>query len=71
GGVSAVLDTCDSIDSHVQDTLNVGAGLCKPDIVKFVVENGRESIQWLIDIGVNFTKSSDSASGYEYHLHQE
>ncbi|NIN36777.1 MAG: FAD-dependent oxidoreductase, partial [Gammaproteobacteria bacterium] len=45
GGVSAVLDTCDSVDSHVEDTLNAGAGLCKPDIVRFVVEHGRESIQ--------------------------
>ena len=60
GGVSAVLDTCDSIESHVQDTLNAGAGLCKPDIVRFVVEHGRESIQWLIDLGVTFTRVEDA-----------
>lgn len=70
GGVSAVLDTCDSIESHVEDTLEVGAGLGKPEIVRFVVEHGRESIQWLIDIGVEFTKDPD-ASGSEYHLHRE
>jgi L-aspartate oxidase len=70
GGVSAVLDTSDSIESHVLDTLQVGAKLCNPDIVRFVVEHGRESIQWLIDIGVSFTKNPDP-SGYEYHLHQE
>ena len=69
GGVSAVLDSCDSIDSHVQDTLNAGAGLCKPEIVRFVVEHGRESIQWLIDMGVSFTRDSDVAG--TYHLHQE
>ncbi|MEJ2762320.1 MAG: FAD-dependent oxidoreductase, partial [Gammaproteobacteria bacterium] len=56
GGVSAVLGTQDSIESHVQDTLAVGAGLCHPDIVQRVVENGKESIQWLIDIGVDFTR---------------
>jgi len=71
GGVSAVLDTCDSIESHVQDTLNAGAGLCKPDIVRFVVEHGRESIQWLIDLGVAFTKVDDAQGNSDYHLHQE
>ena len=69
GGVSAVLDSCDSVDSHVEDTLNAGAGLCKPDIVRYVVEHGRESIQWLIDQGVSFTKTSDTTG--HYHLHQE
>jgi L-aspartate oxidase len=70
GGVSAVLDVYDTIESHIQDTLQAGAGLCKPDVVRFVVEQGRESIQWLIDIGVNFTKNP-LTDGYEYHLHQE
>ena len=69
GGVSAVLDSCDSIDSHVQDTLNAGAGLCKPEIVRFVVEHGRESIQWLIDLGVSFTRDTYDVGAY--HLHQE
>ncbi|MGH8119412.1 MAG: L-aspartate oxidase, partial [Gammaproteobacteria bacterium] len=71
GGVSAVLDTCDSIDSHVEDTLNAGAGLCKPDVVRFVVEHGRESIQWLIDLGVAFTKVDSGKGNSDYHLHQE
>ena len=70
GGVSAVLDSTDSIESHVQDTLKVGAGLCREDTVRFVVEHGRESIQWLIDIGVSFTKDP-KAKGQQYHLHQE
>lgn len=70
GGVSAVLDSYDSIESHVEDTLRAGAGLCKPEIVRFVVEHGHESIQWLIDIGVNFTRNPHP-NGHEYHLHQE
>lgn len=71
GGVSAVLDTCDSLESHVEDTLNAGAGLCKPDIVRFVVEHGRESIQWLIDLGVAFTRLNGGQGHADYHLHQE
>ena len=70
GGVSAVLDSTDSIESHVQDTLKTGAGLCKEDVVRFVVEHGRESINWLIEIGVSFTKDPGS-KGDQYHLHQE
>ena len=70
GGISAVLDVYDTIDSHVEDTLKAGAGLCNQEIVRFVVEQGRESIQWLIDIGVNFTKNP-IPNGHEYHLHQE
>jgi len=71
GGVSAVLDTCDSIDSHVQDTLHAGAGLCNEEIVRFVVEHGRESIQWLTDLGVNFTRVIDADGSMDFHLHQE
>ncbi len=71
GGVSAVLDTCDSIDSHVEDTLLAGAGLCKPEIVRFVVEHGRESAQWLINQGVSFTKNAANTGNTNYHLHQE
>jgi len=71
GGVSAVLDTSDSIESHVQDTLTAGAGLCDPDVVRFVVENGFNSIQWLIDLGVNFTKAPSENGGTPYHLHKE
>ena len=71
GGVSAVLDTCDSIDSHVKDTLHTGAGLCNEKIVRFVVEHGRESIQWLIDLGVDFTKVIDADGSVDFHLHKE
>jgi L-aspartate oxidase len=71
GGVSAVLDTCDSIDSHVQDTLQTGAGLCNEEIVRFVVEHGCESIQWLTDLGVKFTKVIDADGSIDFHLHKE
>ncbi|MGK0342195.1 MAG: L-aspartate oxidase, partial [Candidatus Azotimanducaceae bacterium] len=38
GGVAAVLDEYDSIDSHIADTINAGAGLCHEDVVRFTVE---------------------------------
>ena len=38
GGIAAVLDEDDSVESHVQDTLRAGAGLCNEASVRFVVE---------------------------------
>ena len=69
GGISAVFDDNDSIESHVQDTINIGAGLCDSDMVRYVVERGQQSINWLVDIGVKFTPGEDDS--HPYHLHQE
>ena len=69
GGISAVLDKTDSTDSHIEDTLNAGAGLCDESIVKLVVEKGPESIQWLLEEGVSFTRDKPNGSGY--HLTRE
>src|SRR5690606_35479704 len=49
GGVAAVLDESDTTQSHVEDTLVAGGGLCREEAVRFTVENSREAIQWLID----------------------
>ncbi len=74
GGVAAVLDTDDSVESHVQDTLNAGAGLCREATVRFTVEHSREAIQWLIDQGVPFTRDDQTAredGGFAFHLTRE
>lgn len=74
GGVAAVLDHADTIDSHVEDTLDAGAGLCREDAVRFTVEHSREAIQWLIDQGVPFTPDDETAredGGFAFHLTRE
>lgn len=73
GGIAAVLDDCDTVESHVQDTLKAGGGLCHEEAVRFTVEHGREAIQWLIDQGVPFTRSpkEPDQGGFAYHLTQE
>ncbi len=68
GGIAAVIDKNDSTDSHIVDTLIAGAGLCHEDTVRFVVENGPDAIQWLIDNGVDFTREEGATS---YHLTKE
>ena len=72
GGVSAVLDEHDSIESHVEDTLKAGAGLCDPEVVRLVVEHAQESISWLVKLGVDFTRAENqSDKDSPFHLHKE
>ena len=71
GGIAAVLDRDDSIDSHIKDTLDAGAGLCQPDIVKLTVERGKENIHWLIDQGIKFTRTEAGTNTDSYHLTRE
>ncbi len=73
GGVAAVLDTADTVESHVADTLVAGGGLCHEQAVRFTVEHSREAIEWLIDQGVPFTRDeADREDGaFEYHLTRE
>ncbi|WP_341936572.1 L-aspartate oxidase [Marinimicrobium sp. C2-29] len=68
GGIAAVLDDDDSVEAHVADTLDAGAGLCHEDAVRFTVERSKSAIRWLIDQGVNFTREGN---GGDYHLTQE
>ncbi len=72
GGVAAVLNGReDSFESHIQDTLKAGAGLCRQETVEFVVRHGPEAIRWLIERGVPFSREETPASETEYHLTRE
>lgn len=68
GGIAAVFDRGDSIQSHVADTMDAGAGLCDPVTVRFVAERAREAIDWLATEGVRFDR--DPQTG-EYQLGRE
>jgi L-aspartate oxidase len=71
GGIAAVLSPGDHLDAHVNDTLIAGDGLCNTDAVRFTVEHGPEAIEWLLALGVPFTRDPDPAASYPYHLTQE
>ncbi len=71
GGVAAVLDEYDSIESHIEDTLNAGGGLCHPDVVRFTVERSAEVIRWLVELGVAFDSVTNQDGSTEFHLTQE
>ena len=66
GGIAAVLSEEDSFASHVEDTMLAGANLNHRETVEFVVRNGPDAIQWLIDQGTEFTRENEG-----YHLARE
>lgn len=71
GGIAAVFDETDSIDSHVEDTMIAGAGICDRHAVEFVASNARSCVQWLIDQGVLFDTHVQSNGEESYHLTRE
>ncbi len=71
GGISAVLRDEDSFESHIQDTLNAGGGLCDETSVRYTVENGPDSIDWLSSLGVPFTTDKHANGRKTWHLTRE
>ncbi|MCB1700713.1 MAG: L-aspartate oxidase [Pseudomonadales bacterium] len=73
GGMAAVLHTRDTVDSHVEDTLAAGGGLCRREAVEFTVKNSRRCVEWLVAQGVDFDLRENLASidQREFHLTME
>ncbi|MEN9865027.1 MAG: hypothetical protein RL748_617 [Pseudomonadota bacterium] len=69
GGIAAVLDSNDSYAEHIADTLVAGAGLCDEAATRFIIENSRLAIEWLIEQGVPFTRDQTAELGF--HLTRE
>jgi L-aspartate oxidase len=68
GGIAAVLQPADSIESHVQDTLVCGAGLCDPKAVHMVVEEGPQRVLELLNWGAHFDKQAGNAHELSFGL---
>jgi L-aspartate oxidase len=60
GGIASVFSSQDSFEAHIRDTLFVGGGLCKREVVELCVQEGPERIRELEEYGVNFTKREES-----------
>jgi L-aspartate oxidase len=69
GGIVGVLGSDDSIESHVRDTQDAGAGLVDEHTARFIAENSAAAIEWLVDAGVPF--SADPAGPLGLHLTRE
>ncbi|MBD3234372.1 MAG: L-aspartate oxidase [candidate division Zixibacteria bacterium] len=73
GGIATVTAARDSFESHINDTLRVGCGLSKPEVVEAIVCSGPENIKWLTKLGVNFSaqNSKRRSPGEDYDLGKE
>ena len=71
GGMSAVLSTEDSFQSHIEDTLKVGGSLSNEETIRYVVEHGPENIRWMQELGVPFSSEIFKSGKRELHLTRE
>ena len=69
GGIVGVLGSDDSIESHVHDTQDAGAGLVDEHTARFIAEHSAAAIRWLVDLGVAF--SPDPGGPLGLHLTRE
>jgi L-aspartate oxidase len=61
GGIAAVTSKEDSFELHVRDTLEAGAGLCKENVVRTIIEEGPARINELIELGMKFSEREDAS----------
>ena len=61
GGIAAAMGEDDSWQSHAQDTIAAGAGLCDPAVVALATREAPARIQDLIAYGAPFDRKSDGA----------
>ncbi len=69
GGIVGVLGSDDSIESHVQDTRDAGAGLVDEVTARFIAQNSARAVEWLMAQGVAFSPDPDGPLGL--HLTRE
>lgn len=66
GGIASVSEKSDSFESHIQDTLEAGAGLCNIEAVRNIVEQAPARIEELIHWGVDFDKDLTREGGHAH-----
>lgn len=69
GGIVGVLGSDDSVESHVRDTEDAGAGLVNTQTARFIAEHSADAVEWLLAQGVPF--SPDPAGPLGLHLTRE
>ena len=69
GGIVGVLGSDDSVESHVRDTQEAGAGIVDEHAARYIAQHSARAIQWLVDAGVHFSEDPDGPLGL--HLTRE
>ena len=67
GGIASVMGADDTFALHIQDTLTAGAGLCREEVVRAIVNEGPGLVRELITAGVKFS----AAAGGDFDLGRE
>src|SRR5690606_30473475 len=60
GGIAAVLDTGDTFENHIRDTMTAGAGLNRRETVELVIERAPHAIARLCELGVPFNREGEN-----------
>ena len=67
GGICAILDPLDSVESHATDTMVAGDFLCDMKVVEMVCRESTEAVLDLVKMGANFDRTETG----ELHLTRE
>ncbi len=59
GGIAAVTRSNDNAQSHGDDTVSAGAGLCDGDAVRLLVDQAPQSVLRLQELGMEFDRNQD------------
>jgi len=63
GGIACVMTNEDTLDRHVADTLDAGAGLCDASVVRQILAEGPAAIAELISTGIRFSERPEEDGG--------
>jgi len=69
GGIAAVWDEADTLEAHVQDTLEAGAHLADAAVVRDILGEGHAAVEKLIEWGVRFTREGEPGTDEEGEGH--
>ena len=61
GGIASVTRRDDNSDSHAEDTVQAGAGLCDGDSVRLLVEKAPHCVDRLLELGMDFDRNRDGS----------
>lgn len=56
GGIAAAIGDDDTAESHISDSIVAGRGLCDPEAMRVLVEEGIGCVNELIDLGMPFDR---------------
>jgi len=65
GGIACAVDPDDSVEDHVRDTLETGAGLCDEKVVRTILRYGPAAVSGLEKLGIKFTRRTGRVEEYD------